>query len=141
MTTIRDGGMAALTITLIEALHAYIKEKVPICVIGAVDWSAAPPFALAGNAAARAAGARIRYLGLADIRTLEYTTGSLAVSAPWYAICKLAGALGAVGTQAARVVETAHVQVVADNIRQHAVGGATDAALAVNLRSNIERSN
>ena len=62
--------MAARTITLIEELHAYIKDKVPICAIGAVDWDAAPPFAVGGNAAARAAGARIRYLGLADIQAL-----------------------------------------------------------------------
>lgn len=140
LTAIRDGGMAALTFTVLEELHAYIKESVPICVIGAVDWAAAPPFAVGGNAAVRAAATRIRYLGLANIRTLEYSAGTLATSAPWYSICKLAGALGGVGTQAARVAETALVQTVAENIRQHAVGGATDAALAANLRSNVERS-
>ena len=112
-----------------------------VVIIGAVDWSPAPAFTPnAGNAAARAASAKIRFLGLADIKTLECTTGALATAAPWTVICALAGAMGGVGTQAARLVETSRVQTVAETIRTHSVGGATDAALANNLRANVLRA-
>lgn len=141
LTAVRDNGLANRTVRVLEELHAYVKGNVPAVIVGPTDWQPAPALALAaGNAAARAASARIRFLGLANLATLEVQQGALASAAPWTAICKLAGAIGGVHTQAARVVETSYVQSAAETIRTHSTGGATDASLAANLRSNILRA-
>ena len=82
-TAIRDGGLLARTVTSFDEPHAYIRESVSVVIIGAVDWQLAPPPTIdAGDAAARAAAWRERFLGLADIAHLEITAGALAGSAP-----------------------------------------------------------
>ena len=140
LTAVRDNGLTAMTLHNIEELHAYIKGSVPLTILTAADWQPAPALGVGANPAARAASARIRYLSLATVSALEAQSGPLAAAAPFMAICKLAGALGEVSTQAARVVETSNVQSVAEVIRAHSTGGATDAALAFNLRSNVMRA-
>ena len=83
LTAIRDGGLLARTVTSFDEPHAYIRESVSVVIIGAVDWQLAPPPTIdAGDAAARAAAWRERFLGLADIAHLEITAGALAGSAP-----------------------------------------------------------
>ena len=141
LTAVRDSGLLARTIAVLDELHAYIRESVPIVIIGAVDWQPAPPLAIGmGNAAARAAATRIRFLGLANIAHLEVTAGALAGSAPWAIIGELSGAFGPVSTEATRRVETSHVQSVGELLRSQSSGGATDAALAFNLRSSVTRA-
>ena len=54
LTAVRDNGLAAATVNVLEQLHEYIRLRVPIVVIGAVHWSPAPPFVNGANAAARA---------------------------------------------------------------------------------------
>ena len=84
--------------------------------------------------------ARIRFLSLANVATLEVQTGALAASAPWTLVCKLVGALGPVATPAARQIEASCVQSVAETLRTQSVGGQTDGALAHHLRSNLLRA-
>ncbi len=140
LTAVRDSGLAALQVTVVGELHEYIKEKVPIVIIGAVDWDPAPAWTAGNNAAARAASGRVRFLGLANVASLEVQSGRMATTAPWTVICKLAGAMGPVGTQASRLVETSRVQQVAELVRAHGTGGSTDAALALGLRGNVLRA-
>ena len=72
LTTVRDSGLVRRTVRNREELHLYIREDVPIVIIGGADWAAAPPLNLAGgNAAARAAAARIRFINLASVSNLE----------------------------------------------------------------------
>ena len=142
LTAVRDGGLAnQVTILILDELHSYIKSNVPIIPIMAADWQPATPLGVGANAAQRAASARVRFLALASVSALEAQTGILATAAPWMAICKLAGAMGGVSTQAARLEETSTVQSVAEILRSYSTGGATDAALAFNLRSNVTRAN
>ena len=142
LTGVRDHGLANAAPVLRDDLHEYIKAKVPLVIIMAPEWSPAPAFTLnVGAAAVRAAAARINFLGLATIAQLEITSGAAAAVAPWAAICRLAGAMGPVGTQAARLEQTALVQSVADTIKTHATGGVLDATLAANLKSNLLRAN
>ena len=137
LTAIRDSGLNLRTVGNREELHAYIRDNVPIITIGAADWAAAPPLNLAGgNAAARAAAGRIRFIGLASVATLEIQTGPLATIAPWTVISKLVGAIGAVGTQAARVDEMSQVQSVGEVLRTNS-RVTTDPAMAKNLRSDL----
>jgi hypothetical protein len=81
LTAVRDGGLAGMTINVLEQLHDYVKRHVPLVVVGAVDWVASPPLAAGGNAGTRAAAARVRYLGLANVGSLEVTAGMLANAA------------------------------------------------------------
>jgi hypothetical protein len=67
---------------VVGQLHDYIKANVPVVPIAAADWQAAAPLVVGGNAAARAAATRIRFLGLANIGSLEVTSGMLAAAAP-----------------------------------------------------------
>lgn len=77
LSAVRDNGLLQRTVAHREALHAYICEHVPIVIIGAVDWAATPPLNLTGsNAASRAAAARIRFIGLANVASLEVQTGA-----------------------------------------------------------------
>jgi hypothetical protein len=140
LTEIRDCGFLSINITIMEQLHAYIKSKVTTAILGAIDWAPAPPFTAGNSAPARVASSNIRYLGLANVAGLEIQTGALAATAPWAALCRLVGAIGDVGTQAARMAETSDVQAIASFIRAHGGGGNTDAALAHNLRSDLLRA-
>ena len=140
LTAVRDYGFAGKTLRLIEELHAYIRSDVPLINITAADWMPAPALGVGATVAARAASARIRFLSLASVASLEAQTGVLSTAAPWTAICKLVGALGGVSLQAPRLEETSTVQSVAEIVRAHSTGGTTDAALAFNLRSNVMRA-
>ena len=140
LTAVRDNGLNTRTIAVLDELHSYIRDHVPIVVVATADMLPAPVLGVGTNAAQRQLVAQIRYVGLANLASLEINTGALALTAPWTVICKLAGAIGAVGTQAARMVETAPVQAVAEVIRTHGAGGATDAAMAFQLRSNVMRA-
>jgi len=140
LTAIRDNGLVGAAVLDLTDLQRFITTRVPISIILAADVSPAPVLGMGSNAAQREVLARIRFLGLANIHALEIQTGALANSAPWSVICTLAGALGDVGTQASRLVETAPVHAVAEALRAHGTGGVTAAAMAFNLRSNILRA-
>ena len=140
LTAVRDNGLNTRTIAVLDELHSYIRDHVPIVIVATADMLPAPALGVGTNAAQRQLVAQIRYVGLANLASLEINTGALALTAPWTVICKLAGAIGAAGTQAARMVETAPVQAVAEVIRTHGAGGATDAAMAFQLRSNVMRA-
>ena len=137
LTEVRESGLRNRTIAILEHLHEYIADCVQVFVVAAVDCALSPPLAVGGNAAARAASAAIRFLGMARVEALEITDGTLANSMPFYVIAKLAGVLGGVHTQAARLVETSDVQAAAGHLRAGAPAGANDSALARGLRSNI----
>ena len=77
---------------------------------------------------------------MVKLSALEVQSGQLSTTAPWAVICKLAGALGAVGTQAVRMSETSRFQSTAEVIRDHSTGGTSDPSLALNLRSNLLRA-
>ena len=39
MTAVRDNGLAAATPKTLEDLHTYIRDRVPLTMIGAADWA------------------------------------------------------------------------------------------------------
>lgn len=142
LTAIRDGGLAARTISCREELHEYLRA-IPAQVPNPFEldqnsWALFPALLAGGNAAQRAMVKNIRYLSLANISQLEITHGALAAYAPFTVICMLAGAIGAVGTNAARLLEASSLQSVAETIRDNSVGGKLDGALAHNLRATIQ---
>ena len=108
LTALRDGGLAGRTIRCTEELHSYIhgmsRPAPDPFEISRLDWVLFPNLIAGGNAPQRVLSLRIRYLSLANVGQLELTSGPLALTAPWTIICKLSGALGAVGTHVARVV-------------------------------------
>ena len=62
-----------------------------------------------GTPPQRAVLMRLRFLAWAHVGMLELASGSLATATPFSVICRLAGALGAVGTLAERLSETSSV--------------------------------
>ena len=58
LTAVRDNGLSSLTLAVVEELHAYIRDKVPIVILGAADWAPAPALGAGNNAAQRAASGR-----------------------------------------------------------------------------------
>ena len=144
LTAIRDGGQGIVAFNphSVPSLHDFIRS-IPAAIpnpflVQAADWAPFPAFALAGAPAARLALGQVRYLSLANVGALEIQFGPMAASAPWTFICKLAGALGGVGTQAARHLEVSAVQAVAGAIRANSAGGGSDGALASDLLSNLQ---
>ena len=101
LSAIRDNGMAGKTISVMEELHSYIRDCVPLILVGLLDWAPAPPLAAGANVPARVASANIKFLGMASVAQLEVQSGRLATTAPWTVICKLAGAIGGVSTRRA----------------------------------------
>lgn len=145
LTAIRDGGLAARTFACREDLHDYIRG-LPLFAPNPFEldqhsWDLSPGLPAGGNAAQRELVKNIRYLSLACISQLEITHGTLAQIAPFTVVCKLAGALGAVCTNAVRLREASSVQSVAETIRDNSQGGRSDGALAHNLRSTIQGAN
>ena len=59
LTAVRDNGLANLTLAVVEELHTYIRDKVPIVILGAADWAPAPALG-AGNKAAQRAASFVR---------------------------------------------------------------------------------
>jgi len=145
LTAVRDGGLALAAPVTLAALHDYIRGIVlPVgaadpFVIHPADWALMPAWAQ-GTPAQRPVLARVRFLSLANIISLEVTSRPLSTTAPWTLVAKVIGALGPVGTQAARALEASQLQTTAANIRRHSVGGAEDGALAGSLRSDLLRA-
>lgn len=141
LTAIRDGGLAALTVSCREELHEYIRglpAQVPNPFeLDQHSWALFPALMGGGNAAQRPLIKNIRYLSLAKISQLEITHGALAAYAPFTVICMLVGAIGPVGTNVARLLEASSIQSIAETIRDHSTGGKLDGALAHNLRATM----
>ena len=126
LTAIRDGGLAAMPPKTLRDLHEYIRgiivpagQQDPF-LIDAPDWDLLPAWAQ-GAPATRQALAKVRFLSLAPLIALEATSGPLAGTAAWTYIARLVGALGPVGTQAARAQEASYVQATAAIVRSHSV--------------------
>ena len=107
----------------------------------AADWLASPALAaLAGGAAAavlqRSNLAEIRFLSV-PLPDLEIVDGARAFTAPWAAISLLSGALGPVGTNAARLSSypLGTATVVAAEIR--GLLTASDAVLSASLKEVV----
>ena len=100
--------------------------------IVAADWRAAPAFAVgpggpgAAGVAARNALARVRFLSLISVTTME----DAAMVCPFDPICTMVGILGACLTQAARQSEVSSVRLSADIFRTLQPNGLSDGALA-----------
>jgi len=97
LTAIRGGGLGVAAPTTLPDLHEYIRSIVlPIPIvpdpfeISAPDWNPLPAWA-AGGAATRAAMAKIRFLSLVPIASLEITSGPMEATAKWTLIAKLGG--------------------------------------------------
>ena len=107
----------------------------------AADWAPSPGLAAPGGAGAgpvrlRRHLAEIAFLRV-DIPSLEIRTGPRATNAPWAAISLLAGALGPVGTNAARLAgyPTSTATVAAAELRGTSTAG--DAVLSSALRQTL----
>ena len=144
LTAVRDGGLAATPPRTLRDLHEYIRgiaspagQQDPFQ-LHAQDWNLLPAWA-PGAPAARQALAKIRFLSLAPLLSLEATSGPFAGTAPWTYIARLVGAFGPVGTQAARTQEASYVQAAAAIIRNHSVS-SEDGSIALHLRSLMQRT-
>ena len=142
LTVVRDGGLLARGLTTVTGLHDYIADLIVPAnafAIGAADLQPAPVLGGGANAAHRAVLDRIKYLNMVNVGALEITRGANATKAPWILIAKLAGSIGGVFTQAAKIRSPSNLLSVAEAIRDGSTGGASDGALAGNLRTNLQR--
>ncbi len=143
LTAIRDAGLAnGIPIADIRGLRARLRGlNIPPnqLLVVAADWSLAPAFVIPQGAGAAALATRasltdIRFLSLASIPLLEQNEDPVE---PWAIIGELAGAFGAVLTQAARADEIGTLQTAAAHLKAYQPRVIADGPLATGLRTFV----
>lgn len=144
LTLLRDAGVnGSADLHSPRELRSFIKglainPVTPLEVVAA-DWALGPAFVLPAGAGAaaqlRASLTPVRFISLATIPRLEAADDP---AEPWTIICELAGAFGAVLTQAARADEVGQLQIAVASIRAYQSRVTLDGPLALGLKTFMQ---